>query len=80
MCICTVDLCVYLCVCAHPHASAFLLRNFTGPHLMLKMDMDKTIVTEHRVVQKHSTHVHADSSGQASCLTQNQKCNFNPSP
>lgn len=35
-------------VCAHPRTTAGLLCNFTGPHLMLKMDMDKTIVTEGR--------------------------------
>lgn len=39
-------------MCAHPHATAWLLHNFTGPHLMLKMDMDKTIVTEGRATVK----------------------------
>lgn len=34
-----------VCVYAHPHATACLLRNFPGPHLMLKMDVHKTIVT-----------------------------------
>lgn len=46
-----------MCVCSHPHATAWLLRNFTRPHLMLKMDMDKTIVTEGRAtVQRHTQH------------------------
>lgn len=48
-------------MCAHPHATAWLLHNFTGPHLMLKMDMDKTIVTEGRAtVQRHwhTRHTH----------------------
>lgn len=44
-------------MCAHPHATARLLCNFTGTHLMLKMDMDKTIVTEGRAtVQRQATH------------------------
>lgn len=61
-----------MCVSAHPRATGCLLHNFTGPHLMLKMDMDKTIVTEGRAtVQRHwHTHsTHVDSGGFASCLT-----------
>lgn len=42
-------------VCSHPDSAAWSLHNFTGPHLMLKMDMDKTIVIEARpTVQEHT--------------------------
>lgn len=49
---------VVLYVCAHPQATAWLLRNFTWPHLMLKMDMDKTNVTEGRATVRRHTHLH----------------------
>lgn len=51
-----------ICVCAHPHATAWLLRHFSGPHLMLKMDMDKTIVAEGRAAVKRQWRAHTQDT------------------
>lgn len=87
MCVCVcLFVCMYVCefvfrrptcVRTHPHATAWLLHNFAGRHQMLKMDMDKTIVTQGRttVQQWHitaHTHVRAHARTQrASSLTPN---------
>lgn len=50
-------------MCAHPHATAWSLCNFTGPHLMLKMAGDKTIVTEGRNTEQRHWHTCRHTGG-----------------
>lgn len=50
-------------MCTHPHATAWLLHNFTGRHLMLEIDMDKTIVTKGRGTGAFTAHIYTQAMG-----------------